>query len=219
MAGLIEALLGSAYSYDELLKESASFTSNPKLPAGFPELMAQFDGRTRTFLEFIQLIFKEHLKQIADKRSRAEQKAELLTLWLQELSWIAAERAAKDAKFVELWEHFAKGAPWFEPYPKSEWRRLLIGRFMASLVISSWLQVLGSMVYQLEDHIESALKLFVEYDAEIKTLDVSMSELVFEKLSNYEDNEGLQIARLKDEVLVPLMNQQYAVLDRLVCPR
>ena len=215
MAGLIKALLGSAYSYDELLKESASFTSNPKLPNGLTELMTSFDGRKRTFVEYTQLTFKEFLKQIATKRSRADQKAELLALCFQELQWIALERAVKDAKFNELWDYFVKDVPWFEPYPKSEWRRLLICRFLISLRTSSWLQVLGRMLYQLEDYIEPALKLYVDYDTEIKAMGVGMFELMLEKVSNYEDDQGYYIGKFKDDVVNPLMDEQYAILDRL----
>jgi len=216
MVRLLNELLGRAYSYQDLLKESAPFLNNPKLPAGFSEAMSHFDGPKRTFLEFIQLSFKQHLKQIAEKRTKAEQRVELLSIRLEELSWNALNLAAKDVKYVQSWDHLvAKGSAWFEVHPKSDWTRQLIGRFMAASIIGSWLAGIGRTLYQLEDHIESALELHESYDAEIKTLDVSISELTFDKLSNGEDEEAMKIAKFKDEVIRPLINEQYAVLDKL----
>jgi len=215
MPGLLKALLGSGYSYDELLKASASFMSNPKLPQGVPEILGHFDGRERTFLEFVQHSFKEYLKEIANKGSRADQRVELLTIVLQELSWEATERAVKNAKHLQSWQHFVKGSPWFETSPTSDWRRLLIGRYMGAVLMSSWLTVLGRMLYQVEDYIESALELYVNYDTEIKSLGVGMFDLMFEKLSKYEDEQGYYIGKVKDDVVNPLMDEQYAILDRL----
>jgi hypothetical protein len=216
MGRLLNALLGRGYSYDDLLKEGAPFLSNPKLPAGFPEVLSYFDGRKRTYIEVIQLGFKEYLKQIADKRTKAEQRTELLKIRLEELAWHAIERAAKDAKYVQSWEHFIeKGSIWFETYPKTEWKRQLTGRFMGALVMGAWLSGVGRTLYGVEDYIESALELYEHYDTEIKTLNVSMFELIFEKLSNHEDEEGLKISKLHDEVIRPLIDEQYAILDRL----
>jgi hypothetical protein len=215
MARLLNALFGRAYSYEDLRKECAPFLSNPKLPEGFPEILAHFDGRKRTFLEFIQLSFKDYLRQIANKGTKEEQKTELLDICLQELSWDAANRAVKDAKHVQSWEHIAKVSPLFEMFPKTEWKRLLLGRYMSALILCSWLTVLGRTLYRVEDYIESALELFVHYDAEIKSLDVGLFELMLEKLSNYEDDEGRKIGKFKDEVINPLIKEQYAILDRL----
>jgi hypothetical protein len=216
MARLLNELLGRAYSYRALLKESAPFLNNPKLPAGLPAAMSHFDDPKQTFLEFVQLSFKDHLKQIAEKRTKAEQRVELLSIRLEELSWNALNLAAKDVKYVQSWDHLvAKGIVWFEAHPKADWGRQLIGRFMAASLIGAWLAGIGRKLYQLEDHIESALELHESYDAEIKTLDVSISEIMFDKLSKHEDEEGRKIARLKDEVIRPLINEQYAVLDKL----
>lgn len=128
MARLLNALFGRAYSYDDLLKESAPFLNNPKLPEGLPEAMARLDGKTRTFLEFTQLNYKEFLKDIASKPSKDDQKKQLVFRLLSERSWHAVERAAKDAKHIDTWAHLASGSEWFEPYPKAEWRRLLVAR-------------------------------------------------------------------------------------------
>ena len=58
MARFINALLGRGYSYDDLLKESASLLSNPKrtrlwthglpafhTPGDWPKFLSMFDGR------------------------------------------------------------------------------------------------------------------------------------------------------------------------------
>jgi hypothetical protein len=216
MSRFINTLLGRAYSYDDLVKESASFLSNLKLPAGMAKALSYFDGRKRTFLEFNQLSFKEYLKQIAEKRTKAEQRIELLKFRLEELSWNAVERAVKDAKYVESWQYFIeKGAIWFENYPKSEWKRQLTGRFMGAVLMGTWLTLLGRSLYQVEGYIESAFELFEHYDAEIKTLNVGVFDIMFEKLSNHDDEEGMKIAKFIDGVIRPLIDEQYAILDRL----
>jgi hypothetical protein len=48
MARFLNTLLGRAYSYDDLIKESAPFFNNPKLPEGLPEAMSLLDGKKRT---------------------------------------------------------------------------------------------------------------------------------------------------------------------------
>ena len=200
MGRLLNAQLGGGYSYEDLVKESAGFLSNPKLLQGLAAAMSYFDGRARTYIEFIQLSYKEYLKQIAEKRTKADQRVELLCIRLEEQSWHALERATKDAKYVQSWEHFvAKGAAWFETYPKSEWSRQLTGRFVGAAVMSGWLAGIGRTLYQVEDYIEGALELHESYDATIKRLDVNISELMFERLSNYDDEEGRKIARFKDD--------------------
>jgi hypothetical protein len=215
MARLVNLMLGRAYSYDDLVKESAPYLSNPN-PGGLAKAMSHFDGQKRTFLEFTRLNFKEHLKQIAQKPTKAEQRLELLKIRLDELSWNAVERAVKDAKYVESWDYFIdKDALWFQNYPKSEWRRHLTARFITAALIGTWLTMIGRSLYQIEPYIESALELFENYDTEIKTLNVSMFEFIFEKLSNHDEEEGIKVSKLHDQVIRPLIDEQYAILDRL----
>src|SRR5262249_39830082 len=154
---------------------------NPKLPDGWGEITSRFDDKTRTFLECITLLYKEYLKEIAAKSTRPEQKTALLSLHIQELTWRAGEKIARDAKHVDAWAHFVKGTDWFEAYPKTEWNRLLIARWMTSLVIGSWLIVIGERLYQLEKHLEPALDLFQEYHTELKTMEVGMRDLMLQK--------------------------------------
>lgn len=215
MARLLNTFFGRAYTYEDLIKESAPFLSNPKFPPGLPEVMGHFDGRKRTFVEYIQFSFKDYLKQIAKKRTKADQRAELLSSILQERSWCAAERAVKDAKHPESWEHLTKDTPLFEMYPKTEWRRLLLGRHMSAVVMGSWLFGIGRSLYQIENYYQDLLELHENYDAEIKTLQVGMLELMLEKLSNYEDDQGRQIGKFTDEVIKPLIDEQHTILDRL----
>lgn len=121
----------------------------------------------------------------------------------------------KDAKHTESWEHLTKDAPLFEMYPKTEWRRLLLARFMGAAIMGSWLFGIGVSLYQIEDYYKDLLELYENYDTEIKTLQVGMIELMFEKLSNHDDAQGIQIGKFTDEVIQPLVNEQYAILDRL----
>jgi hypothetical protein len=215
MSRLLKTLLGRAYSYEELLSESMPFLGNPRLPPGLPEVLSHFDGRQRTFVEFIQGAFKECLREIAAKETRQAQKAHLLSLCVRELSWNAVERAARNAEYVQSWEHYTKGSDWFERSPKDEWKRLLIARFLISLVCYSWLVVLARSVYQLESFIEPALDLYVDYDVEIKRLDVGITEEMLCRLANYDDAEGMKIGAFKDQVVRPIIDEQYAILDRL----
>jgi hypothetical protein len=216
MPHLLNRLLGRAYSYEDLLEEGNTLLSTPKTPLGLPDKMTWPNGRTHTFLELSRHHFKDFLKQIAEKNTKADQRTQLLSISLQELSWVSTYRAAGDAEYVESWAHFAKGHHWFDPYPKAEWKYLLLCRFILALICGSWITVLGRRLYQLEDYIQPALDLYVEYDVEIKKLHVNMFELIAKKLANYEDDEGLRLGKLTDEIIYPtIIKEQYVILDSL----
>jgi hypothetical protein len=222
MVGVFKALLGGPYSYDDLLKASMPFLANPKMPDGWEGVPSMFDGKTRTFMEYVTLAYKDFLKHIASKPTRAQQKAELLSLRIQHLTWVATEKASRDAKWTESWARYTKGHPLFDAsrvegqmLHQAEWNFKLKSQWLTSIILGSWLVVLGRTLYNLEPHLEAAFDLHEFYDTEIKTMEVGMMDLMLEKLANYEDDEGKRIGKFIDEVLGPLMKEQYAILDRL----
>jgi hypothetical protein len=222
MAGLLKGFLGRPYSYDDLLKESAPSLANPKLPDGWADVASKFDGKTRTFMEYVTLAFKDFLQHIASKPTRAEQKKELLTLLIHQITWVSTERAARDAKWVESWEHYTTGHPLFDMSrvegkirPHAQWKFHLQSQWLISIVLGSWLKVIGQRLYQLEPHLEGACDLYQQYDIEIKTMDIGMRDLMCERLANHEYDEGKRIGKFIDQVVTPLIKEQHAILDRL----
>lgn len=215
MSRFFQTRLGRGYSYDELVTKSDEFMRNPKFPPGYAEAMSKLDGKRQSFVRYTQDVYTLYLKEIASRQSLKGQREELLRLVLQEAPWHAVFRAANKATYNQSWGHFTKGAGWFEDQPTQPPKLLLTARYLLALTCMSWLQVVGKYHYGLSDATVAALDLYIDYDAGIKEIDVNMFELMFAKLDGFEDGEGMAIGKVKDDVVNPIIKEQYAILDRL----
>jgi hypothetical protein len=215
MPRFLKALFGQTYSYDDLLKESQRLFNPPQVPSDVLELMALFNSNGKTFLSFCENSYRDFLRQIANKETRDDQRQALLAICIQERSWRSVYRAAKDAKHVSSWTHLTAGSDIFEKTPREYWQKVLLQRYLVAVLSDAWLLDIGHPLYKLDVVSQAGLDLYVEYDTEIKKLDVDMSEDMLSKLDSFEDDEGLALAKFKDEVVNPIIREQYEVLERL----
>ena len=71
---------------------------------------------------------------------------------------------------------------------------------------------LGEQLYAIDEVKKNEIALHYEYEKEIKSLDVQSIEQILKYAASYEDDNALAMADLKDDVVSPLIREQYRLL-------
>jgi hypothetical protein len=74
------------------------------------------------------------------------------------------------------------------------------------------LSELGVKYFRLDTVKITEVKLFGEYEKEIKALDINVNDAIRQKVESFQDADAFAIADLKDKVVNPIINEQYRLL-------
>ena len=78
------------------------------------------------------------------------------------------------------------------------------------------LQVLGEKLYQLDDTKRMQFDLYQAYDKEIRLADITLQDMIHDRLNNFEDDVAAIMADIKDDMINPLLVQQEAILGQVI---
>ena len=84
-----------------------------------------------------------------------------------------------------------------------------------AILSDACLRTAGTRAYALDQTKELELKLYYEFDKEIKSLDVNLFDLMNVAVLEYRDDDAHFIADFKDDVVNPIIREQYRVLGLL----
>ena len=89
---------------------------------------------------------------------------------------------------------------------------MLLQRYVTALLSSACLAEIGHKVYDLTKLKQIELKLYSEYYREILKLDLAINQLIVTLIDDHEDDQALRLADAKDEIINPLITDQYKML-------
>jgi hypothetical protein len=209
----LKKLFNRPLSSDALLRQSEKNIKNPPLPKEWRDLSATMVGKSGVSnLDFWRADYKSTLNEIAAETTWRLQRIKLLERILYWEGWRAARTASKDVKFVDAWKHIVENNDAFKRTSKENWDTLLSQMWLHALLSSACLLELGQQLYAIDDKKQNEIGLHYEYEKEIKTLDVQSIEQILKYAASYEDDNALAMADLKDDVLNPLIREQYRLL-------
>jgi hypothetical protein len=183
------------------------------LPKEWRDLSATMVGKSGiSNLEFWRADYKSTLNEIAAEATWRLQRAKLLERILYWEGWRAARTASNEVEFVDAWKHLVENNDAFKRTSKENWNVLLTQIWLHALLSSACLMELGHQLYAIDDIKQNEIALHYEYEKEIKSLDVAISEQMLKYIASYEDDNALAIADLKDQVVSPLIREQYRLL-------
>ncbi len=196
-----------------LLRQSEKNIKNPPLPKEWRDLAASLVGKSGgSNLDFWRTDYKSTLNEIAAEPTWSLQRIKLIARILDWEGWRATRMASKDVKFVDAWKHFVENNDAFKRSSKENWDVLLSQIWLHALLSSACLMELGQKLYAIDDVKQNEIGLHFEYEKEIKALDVKSIEQMLKCVESYEDDNALSLGDLKDEVLNPLIREQYRLL-------
>lgn len=206
-------LLNRPLSFVALLRQSEKNIKNPPMPKEWRDLAASLVGKSGgSNLDFWRTDYKSTLNEIAAEPTWSLQRAKLIARILDWEGWRAARTASNDVKFVDAWKHLVENNDAFKRISKENWNALLSQIWLHALLSSACLMELGQQLYAIDNVKQNEIGLHYEYEKEIKTLDVKSSEQMLRYVEAYEDDNALALGDLKDEVLNPLIREQYRLL-------
>jgi hypothetical protein len=197
----------------DLLRRSEENIKNPPLPKEWRDLAASLVGKSGgSNLDFWRTDYKSTLNEIAAEPTWNLQRMKLIARILDWEGWRATRTASNDVKFVDAWKHLVENNDAFNRAPKENWNALLSQIWLHALLSSACLMELGQQLYAIDNVKQNEIGLHYEYEKEIKTLDVRSIEQMLKYVESYEDDNALALGDLKDEVLNPLIREQYRIL-------
>jgi hypothetical protein len=206
-------LFNRPLSFADLLRRSEKNIKTPPLPKEWRDLAASLVGRSGgSNLEFWRTDYRSTLNEIAAEPTWSLQRAKLIGRILDWEGWRAARTASNDVKFVDAWKHLVENNDAFKRTSKENWDVLLTQVWLHALLSSACLTELGQRLYAIDDAKQSEMRLHYEYEREIKTLDVKSIEQMLKCIDAYEDDNALALGDIKDEILNPLIREQYRLL-------
>ncbi|MCZ7468600.1 hypothetical protein M0412_12995 [Agrobacterium sp. O3.4] len=143
------------------------------------------------------------------------QRAKLLKIVLVEEGWCELVRASKDIASVHVWAHLVADVEFFQQFPRGGWKSLLMQRYTMGPLSAACLMELGIRNYAVDDVKTLEIRLYGEYYNEILKLDLQIGQIIREMIDDYDDAAALSVADMKDDVVNPIIADQYKVLALL----
>jgi hypothetical protein len=195
------------------MRETERLIRNPPLPQDFKASVIGVVGRSGVnLLDYWRDYFRFQLKTISGEETWGLQRARLLKLVMTEQGWRAGYVVAQNAKHVDSWSHLLNDVEWTKGAAKEQLGDLLQQRYIMALLSHACLKTTGARTYALDQAKERELDLYYEFDREIKSVDVSLLDLMNVAVDEYRDDDARFIAGFKDDVVNPIIREQYAVL-------
>ena len=212
----LKSLFKRPLTHADLLHASESLIRIPPLPPDLKASVVGVVGRSGTnLLDYWRGYFKTQLGNIAEEQSWGLQRARLLKLVLLELGWRAVHTVAQTARSTDSWSHLLNDVEWASGAKKEQLKGLLLQRWIVAILSDACLRTVGARSYALDKTKELELDLYYEFNKEIKSLDVSLLDLMNTAVTEYRDDDAHFIAAFKDDVVNPITREQYRVLALL----
>ena len=210
---LFKSLFRISLTYSDLLRETERLIANPPLPQDWKAIAVGVVGRSGgDLLDYWQDYFRSQLRTISSERTWSLQRAKLLELVMTELSWRAAHATAQNAKSVDSWSHLLSDVDWTKGAAKEQWKDLLQQRWLMATLSDACLRKAGRRVYELDQTKDLELNLYYEFDKGIESLDVYLLDQMNSAVLEYRDDDAHFIAGFRDEVVNPIIREQYRIL-------
>jgi hypothetical protein len=191
----------------------SSFIRTPPLPKEWIESGTNtLISKNETLLDYWRRLFGWCLDETTSEKSWDLQKTKLITRILTEQEWRVAYTVAKDAKWVNSWAHWVEGNEFFQNWPREKWPLVLLQRWFLGILTEAGLLELACKYFRIDGTKQMEIMLYYEYEKEIKALDFTTNEIMWNNIDVLQDSEILEMARMKDEVVSPLITEQYKLL-------
>src|SRR5579872_2252965 len=212
----LKSLFKRPLTHADLLQEGEGLIRNPPLPSDLKASVLGVVGRSGVnLLDYWRDYFKSQLKEISQEQSWGLQRTKLLKLVILEQGWRAAHVVAQTAHSTDSWSHLLNDADWASGVEKKNLKKLLLQRWLVAILSDACLRTIGARSYALDRTKELEIGLFYEFNKEIKSLDVSLLDLMHTALIEYRDDDARFIAAFKDDVVNPIIREQYGILSTL----
>ena len=87
-----------------------------------------------------------------------------------------------------------------------------VQRFIVALLSGACLMELCGKAFQFDQIKRLELELHAEYEKEIRLLDVKVLDLILMSVAAYEDQTANELAAMKDDIINPLIKEQFQLL-------
>jgi hypothetical protein len=212
----LKSLFRKPLTQADLLQEGESLIRKPPLPPDLKAGVLEAVGRSGVnLLDYWRDYFKSQLGMISQEQSWGLQRAKLLKLVILEQGWQAAHIVAQTAQSTESWSHLLNDIEWADGAEKKNLKGLLLQRWLVAILSDACLRTIGVRCYALDRTKELEIGICYEFDKEIKSLDVSLSDLMHTAVIEYRDDDARFIAAFKDDVVNPIIREQYKLLSLL----
>ena len=188
--------------------------AQPPLPKELYDACASLVGKKGiSFLDFWRKHFSAQLEEIAALKTWQLQRAQLLQFVLIEQGWRTAYVCIKDIASPEVWGHLVENVEHFKTSPKEAWHDLMFQHYIMSILSESCLTELVGKAFTFDRIKQAEIKLHGGYDKQIKELDLHFGVVMSECVANYEDEAAHAIAAMKEDIINPLISEQYKLLS------
>lgn len=153
------------------------------------------------------------LDEIAGQKTWEAQRAMLLRIVLVEEGWSDVFACTNDIPSLEVWAHLVSENETFKQFPKETWKGLLLQRYILAIPNAACLMEIGTKNYGIDGVKQLETRLHSEYNREILNLDLKIGVVIRELIDEYSDEDAMNVAGLKDDVINPIIADQYKVLS------
>ncbi|MBD8651004.1 hypothetical protein IFT66_07930 [Rhizobium sp. CFBP 13726] len=209
----IKRLLKKPFISAELHATAAHHLAKPPLPDAMYEAAATMVGKKGvSLLDHWRSTFSLQLDEIAGQKTWHAQRSMLLRIVLVEEGWSDVFTCTNDIPSPEVWTHLVAENETFKQFPKETWKSLLLQRYILALLSAACLMEIGIKNYGIDGIKQLETRLHSEYYREILNLDLKIGAMIREMIDNYSDEDAMNVAGLKDDVINPIIADQYKVL-------
>lgn len=209
----LKRVLKRPFTSTELHSMSEQHRAKPPLPESMYEAAATMVGKNGvSLLDHWRSTFSLQLDEIADQKTWQGQRSMLLRIVLVEEGWADVFRCTNEIGSVDVWAHLVADHELFQQFPRTAWKGLVLQRYIVGLLSAACLMELGSRNYSIDSTKQLEIQLHGEYYREILNLDLKVVAIIQDMIDQYSDEEALNTADLKDQVINPIIAEQYKVL-------
>lgn len=210
---LLKWVLKRPFTSVELHAMAAHHLGRPPLPDTMYEAAAGMVGKKGvSLLDHWRSAFSIQLDEIAGEKTWLAQRAMLLRIVLVEEGWSDVFASTNDITSVDVWAHLVSENETSIQFPKENWKSMLLQRYILALLSTACLMELGIKNCSIDSLKQLELRLHSEYYREILKLDLQIGQMVREMIVNYDDEDAINVADLKDDIINSIIAEQYRVL-------
>ncbi|KAB1083626.1 hypothetical protein F4V91_15565 [Neorhizobium galegae] len=209
----LKRMLKRPFTSAELHAMVAHHLTKPPLPEAMYEAAATMVGkRGVSLLDHWRSMFSIQLDEIAGEKTWQGQRAKLLKIVLLEEGWTDIFRCTNEISSPDVWAHLVAELDFLQAVPREHWKGLVLQRYIMGLLNAACLMELGIKNYGIDSLKKLEIRLHGEYYREILNLDLQIGQMIREMIDNYDDEDALSAAGLKDDIINPIIAEQYKVL-------
>ncbi len=210
---LLKRVFKRPFTSDELHAMAAHHLAKPPLPDAMYEAAAGMVGKKGvSLLDHWRSTFSIQLDEIAGEKTWQAQRAKLLRIVLVEEGWADVFRATDKISTPDVWAHLVSELDFFQATPREHWKGLVLQRYIMGLLSSACLIELGTKNYGIDSTKQLEIRLHGEYYREILNVDLQIGQMVRQMIDNYDDENAYRVADVKDDVINPIIAEQYRLL-------